>query len=172
MHTFARTTAVLDELGFNIIDARISMTRDGASVETFRVTEATGEAIVDPERADAIAAGISRVLTARDGARPDVTRRAPRQVRMFSTQTRIGFSEDTHNRRTTMELTAGDRPGLLSQIGYVFMMHDVVIETAKITTVGERAEDVFYVTDANGNPLSSQLCDVLLQELTEALDSQ
>ena len=77
-----------------------------------------------------------------------VTRRAPRQVRMFTTPTQITFSEDPVNRRTIVELIAGDRPGLLSQVAKVFMNEHVDIYTSKIMTVGERAEDVFYVTDA------------------------
>lgn len=169
-HTFARTTAVLDQLGFNILDARISRSRDGASVETFRVTDTTGEAIAEAHRADAICEGIRQVLNVTDRERPDVTRRAPRQVRMFSTPTKISFNEDTPNRRTIVELTAGDRPGLLSQIGHIFVMRNVIIETAKITTVGERAEDVFYITDANGNMLSQEQCDALLAELTATLE--
>ncbi|MDH3589177.1 MAG: [protein-PII] uridylyltransferase, partial [Gammaproteobacteria bacterium] len=172
MHTFALTTAVLDQLGFNIIDARISRSVDNASIETFRVTEATGEATIEPDRADAITAGISRVLSQDDDASPGVTRRAPRQVRMFTTPTQINFGDDAHNRRTIMELTAGDRPGLLSQIGQVFRAHDIVIETAKITTVGERAEDVFSITDAEGHALAKEQCEQLLAELVAILGTK
>ncbi|MBT8136397.1 MAG: [protein-PII] uridylyltransferase [Gammaproteobacteria bacterium] len=172
MHTFAMTTAVLDEMGFNIIDARISRSRDSASIEAFRVTEASGEALIDADRAAALTTAISRELNADAPGQPGVTRRAPRQVRMFSTPTRINFSDDQHNRRTMMELTAGDRPGLLSQVGDVFRRYDIVIETAKITTVGERAEDVFYITDATGNALSGAQCEQLNSELLESLDQQ
>ena len=52
-----------------------------------------------------------------------------------------------------MELVAGDRPGLLSDIARVFIDQGVDIETAKVLTIGERAEDVFYITDAGGKPL-------------------
>ena len=89
---------------------------------------------------------------------------------MFTTPTQISFSEDQHNRRTVMELTAGDRPGLLSRIGGVFRRHDIVIETAKITTVGERAEDVLYITDAAGNALTGTQCEQLNAELLKSLD--
>lgn len=172
LHTFAVTTAVLDQLGFNIIDARISRSRDNASIEAFRVTETDGAPTIEPDRVNAIEAGITRVLRADPGAQPDVTRRAPRQVRVFATRTQINFSLDSHNHRTVMELTAGDRPGLLSQVGRVFRNNDIVIETAKITTVGERAEDVFYITDADGEPLSSDQCDRLTGELLQTLDTQ
>ena len=52
-----------------------------------------------------------------------------------------------------LEMIAGDRPGLLSEIGKVFLAEQIDVNTAKIMTIGERAEDVFYVTDAHGGPL-------------------
>ena len=82
-----------------------------------------------------------------------VTRRAPRQVRMFSTPTQVNFSLDNRNNRTILELVAADRPGLLSEVGKVFKAERVAINGAKIMTVGERAEDVFYITGMDGLPL-------------------
>jgi [protein-PII] uridylyltransferase len=89
---------------------------------------------------------------------------------MFSTATQINFSEDSVNRRTILELIAGDRPGLLSEIGKAFMAERVDIHTSKIMTIGERAEDVFYVTDYNGKPLDAHARERLEQKLVEALD--
>ena len=100
-----------------------------------------------------------------------MTRRPPRQVRMFSTATLVSFAADETNDRTVMEIVAGDRPGLLCQVGQVLRSHQVGIQAAKILTVGERAEDVFYVTDPAGAPLTPELCDLLKQAVTHALDS-
>ncbi len=74
------------------------------------------------------------------------------------------------NNRTILELIAGDRPGLLSEIGKVFMQHQVYFHDAKIVTVGERAEDVFYITDKFGRPLTAQAREALQAELTTVLD--
>ena len=52
-----------------------------------------------------------------------------------------------------LELTAGDRPGLLCEVGQVLMQERIELHAAKIMTVGERAEDVFYVTDFENRPL-------------------
>jgi [protein-PII] uridylyltransferase len=90
---------------------------------------------------------------------------------MFSTKTEISFSEDLGRRRTVLEIIAADRPGLLNIVGQVFVDYSVDIETAKILTIGERAEDVFYVVDTLGEPLSAALCDELKSGLTGRLDS-
>jgi [protein-PII] uridylyltransferase len=169
-HSFAQTTALLDQLGLNIVDARITPTADGFSVDVYHVLEDTGVEIADPPRIRDIQQQLAHALSKRDDVTVTVTRRAPRQVRMFSTPTQITFSEDPVNQRTIVELIASDRPGLLSQVAKVFMTEGIDIHTSKIMTVGERAEDVFYVADTNSRPLSSEKREQLAQRLTESLD--
>ncbi len=53
-----------------------------------------------------------------------------------------------------MELVTGDRPGLLCQIGRAFMDCDITLQNAKIATIGERVEDVFFITDAESQSLN------------------
>ena len=169
-HSFARTTAVLDQLGLNVVDARVISTKDGFSLDTYVVLEETGAVISDPARIHEIERGLGRNLQQPENSPLTVTRRAPRQVRMFSTPTQVNFSLDTRNNRTILELIAGDRPGLLSDVGKVFKSEKVDIHGAKIGTVGERAEDVFYVTDTRGQPLQDPACRALQESLVKALD--
>jgi [protein-PII] uridylyltransferase len=91
---------------------------------------------------------------------------------MFSTTTQINFNEDQVNRRTALELIAGDRPGLLCEVGKVFMNERVAIHNAKIMTIGERAEDVFFVTDESGTPLNESARTQLREKLIAALDAR
>ena len=69
-----------------------------------------------------------------------------------------------------MELVAGDRPGLLSDIARIFIEQGIDIETAKILTIGERAEDVFYITDASGKPLDNDTKTKLREALLSRLE--
>jgi [protein-PII] uridylyltransferase len=167
---FARTTAALDQMGLNILDARITSLDRGMSLDTYLVLEDTGAAISDRGRAHEIEQQLWRVLQSPETVMPVVTRRAPRQVRMFSTPTQITFTDDSGRGRTIVELIAGDRPGLLSEIGKVFLAGNIDVVAAKIMTIGERAEDVFYVTDAQGSPLGDDARRRLQEQLAEALD--
>ncbi len=167
---FARTTAVLDQMGLNIVDARITPLEGGLGVDTYLVLEDTGQPIADRHRALQIEQQLRRVLQSAADDLPVVTRRAPRQVRMFSTPTQITFSEDLLQDRTVLEIIASDRPGLLSEIGRVFLSEQIDVATAKIMTVGERAEDVFYITDGQGRPLGERARQQLQERLTAALD--
>ncbi len=91
---------------------------------------------------------------------------------MFHTPTHIGISVDERNRRSVLELTAGDRPGLLCEVGRVLMQQRVELHAAKIMTVGERAEDVFYLTDFDNRPLSAAAAQQLQEQLMQALDQR
>jgi [protein-PII] uridylyltransferase len=169
-HGFARTTAVLDQLGLTIADARITPTGDGFSLDLYHVLEDDGAPITDPERLAEIERALWRSLQRPDAPLPAVSRRAPRQVRMFNTPTQITLSVDDRNQRSVLELTAGDRPGLLCEVGNVLMQEAVVLHAAKIMTVGERAEDVLYLTDLDFKPLSETAAARLKERLTSALD--
>ena len=170
LHSFARITGTLDEFGLNILDARIIPTGDDHNLDTYWVLDADGTPLNEPRRIAELHRAIMKALDRGQESVP-VTRRAPRQVRMFSTPLRIHFSHDAANQRTVLELVAGDRPGLLSRIGRVFHDLEIDLENAKITTVGERAEDVFFVSHA-GHPLPDALCAELSERLTAEIGDQ
>jgi [protein-PII] uridylyltransferase len=167
---FSRTTALLDQMGLNILDARITPLDGGLSLDTYLVLEDNGAPVSDRHRAHEIEQQLWRILQSEDARWPVVTRRAPRQVRMFSTPTQITFTEDPVRQRTVLELIAGDRPGLLSEIGKVLLAERVDVVTARIMTIGERAEDVFYITDEMGRQLTDENRLRLEEHLHKTLD--
>jgi [protein-PII] uridylyltransferase len=167
---FSRTTALLDQMGLNILDARITPLDGGLSLDTYLVLEDNGAPVSDRHRAHEIEQQLWRILQSDDAKWPVVTRRAPRQVRMFSTPTQITFTEDPVRQRTVLELIAGDRPGLLSEIGKVLLAERVDVVTARIMTIGERAEDVFYITDELGRQLPEETRLRLEEHLHTSLD--
>ncbi len=167
--SFGRITAVLDQLGLNVVDARITPTGDGFNLDLYHVLE-DGVPITDEDRQAEIPHAIWRSLQRPNDAPFAVSRRAPRQARMFNTPTQITISVDERNRRSVLELTAGDRPGLLCDVGKVLMDERIELHAAKIMTVGERAEDVFYVTDFDKRPLNAADSQRLRDRLMQALD--
>jgi [protein-PII] uridylyltransferase len=168
-YTFAIATAAFDELGMNVTDARIIPLPHDQSLSTFVILESDGGPISDLDRIGQLRSRLETDLAAQPDTSPSVRRRAPRQIRMFPTQPMASFSTDERNGRTVMELVAGDHPGLLCNVGNVLRDQAVKIETAKIMTVGERAEDVFYITDENHQPLSAARTEQLHNALISAL---
>ena len=94
-----------------------------------------------------------------------------RQLKAFRIPTRVRFQEDTANRRTVLEVVTADRPGLLARVGWTLAEHRVRLQNAKISTFGERAEDVFFVTDAGNRPLPAARLDEIRLALERALDA-
>ena len=169
-HTFAHATAALDELGMTIMDARVVPLENGYSLDTFIFMEQDKHIDIDSSRMTKIRRSLVRVLTASDDRVAKVTRSAPRQVRMFTTETIVEFRQDAANGRTVMELVAADQPGLLSKVGQVFIDRGLDIETAKIMTIGERAEDVFYICDEAGAQLDGTALQQLRADIIGKLD--
>jgi [protein-PII] uridylyltransferase len=169
--TFAHATAVLDELGMTIMDARVVPLEKGYSIDSFVIMELDYRVDIDESRMNKIRRSLTRVLTAYDDNEVTVTRRLPRQARMFTTRTSVEFSPSSSSDNTVLELVAADRPGLLSAIGRVFIERGIDIEAAKIMTIGERAEDVFYIRDESGKPIDKNAEEELRQALLTRLDS-
>lgn len=169
-HTFAHAAAVLDELGMTIVDARVVPLANDYSLDSFIFMELDKRMDVDPSRMAKIRRSLTRVLTSSDDDVAKVTRTPPRQARMFTTKTAVDFNRETTRGLTVMELDAADRPGLLSTVGKVFIDQGIDIDAAKIMTIGERAEDVFYISDETGAALGDEAKSLLRERLIDAID--
>jgi [protein-PII] uridylyltransferase len=168
---FAATVAALDQLHLTVMDARIITSNNGFSLDTYIVLDENGDRIADSARLAHIGNELRQSL-----ARPDqfpvlVQRRLPRQLKHFDVRTQVNLSNDLVHQRTVIEVITLDRPGLLARVGRIFMEHGVNLQNARIATLGERAEDVFFLTDAAQQPLSDpELCERLCAALREQLD--
>jgi [protein-PII] uridylyltransferase len=150
---FTLITAVLDQLALDVVDAGIITTADGHVLNTFHVLETSGQPVESELRAEEIRSALVEEVTAGDRREWHVSRRIPRMYKHFPIKTHIAFKPDELDHRTVMELITPDHPGLLSQVGRAFTECGVRLLNAKIATLGSRAEDIFYITDKNNQPL-------------------
>ena len=168
---FAATVTVLDQLQLTVLDARIITSTSGFSLDTYLVLDEHGVHITDPARLASIGDELRRTLASPDQFPVMVQRRLPRQLKHFDVRTEVNLSNDLQHQRTVIDITTLDRPGLLARIGRIFMDHGVNLQNARIATLGERAEDVFFLTDARQQPLSDpDLCERLCDALRDQLD--
>ena len=169
--TFAHVSASLDELGMTIMDARIVPLANDKSIDTYVFMESDENMKIDNFRIDKIISSLKQVLSFKDKETLTVTRSITRQAKMFNTPTKVNFDTTTLNDQTVLQLVAADRPGLLSSIGTVFIEKGINITSAKIMTIGERAEDVFYISDLHGSSLTqiaqNELANAILKKLDE-----
>ncbi|MHC5349580.1 [protein-PII] uridylyltransferase [Metapseudomonas furukawaii] len=171
---FAVTVAAMSQLNLNIHDARIITSTSQFTLDTYIVLDADGGRIGDnPARIREIREGLIDALKNPDGYPAIIQRRVPRQLKHFAFPPQVTISNDAQRPVTVLELIAPDRPGLLARIGRIFLEFDLSLQNAKIATLGERVEDVFFVTDANNQPLSDpELCrrlqDAIVSQLSQA----
>ena len=139
-------------------------------LDTFFVLRGDGSPIDGTaENFQQIASAINKSLASKKVAQSQ--QRIARTLRSFELPTDISFSMDDDRQLTIMELSAADRPGLLAQIALVISQHDVAIQAAKIQTLGERVEDIFFLNIGDsGELLDVELCDTLKTNLCKAID--
>ncbi|MGL6314452.1 bifunctional uridylyltransferase/uridylyl-removing protein GlnD [Vibrio sp. WXL103] len=160
---FATVVAELDRRNFNVHDAQVMTSKDGFVLDTFMVLDQHGEAI-DESRHKAVIKHLLHVLE--DGRPTKIrTRRAPRNLKHFKVKTRVNFLPTKSKKHSFVEFVALDTPGLLAKVGATFSELDISIHAAKITTIGERAEDFFIITGPTGGKLDAEQ----EQQLTESL---
>ena len=171
---FALITASLEQLDLNVMDARLYSSGDGHTLDTFYVLDADNEPLGDnPERIAHIKAQLSEQLQQDKRYLDIISRRTPRQMRLFSIPTSTSFFNDETLGLSVLEIITPDRPGLLARIGKIFVDFDVQLQNAKITTLGERVEDVFFITDNQQQPVSDQtLAENIQAAIRKELDEQ
>ena len=171
---FAATTAVLEQLNLNVLNARISASRGDFNLSNFIVTDAHHQSLAkDSDRREQVRQKLFEELDDPEDYPEIIQRRTPRQLKHFSFPTEVTFSNDMINLRTVMEVVTPDRPGLLARIGQILLKHQLTLINARIATLGERVEDVFFISDAKGDPISeASLCETLQHEICTQLDEQ
>jgi len=98
-----------------------------------------------------------------------LVRRLPRRLRPFKITPQIHFSAAQGGTKTLMDVACSDRPGLLSDISAAMVACGIRIHVAKITTLGDRVEDAFILSDTQNEPLNRDTRALLLSTLTETL---
>ena len=171
---FSLICAELEQLDLSVHDARIYNANDGMSLDTFYVLSSDGQPIAeDGARLNHIRNHLEHSL-AKDGLYPDrVARRTPRQMKSFSSPTKTSMSVDEIKNTSVLEVASPDRPGLLARIGKIFVDFNIELQAAKIQTLGERVEDVFFITDSEQQPITDpELCAAIQHAIREQLDEQ
>jgi len=169
---FQASTTILDRLDLTIQDARIVTADNGMTLNSYVVLEASEYAIADSaqyhEREREIRDTLTRQLRRPQGAVSPVSRLPKRQLRHFTTDTTVLFHDNGTNRHTIMEVSTSDQPGLLSRIAEILTRCETRLHKAKIATFGERAEDIFFITDKNNQPLMESMRECLRIRIIEA----
>lgn len=165
-----RITGGLDRLHLNILDARIHSTKSGLSLLIFVAVDPSGTTH-DKKWLQQTSQQLRQVLLSETSEIEPADRMVSRAQKQFRVKTTVTFNDAVSDEYTVMEIVSQDRPGLLYQVAKALLECKVKLLSAKVSTVGERAEDTFFITDRDGLPLTvEEQRASLVERLKEYLD--
>ena len=165
---FVRICGYFDRAGFSILDAKVHTSRTGFALDTFQITHPQCEATNPGSYRDLISLIETQLVLAMEssGPLPEPSRgRVSRRVKSFPITPRVSLRPDERAQHWLLSVSTSDRSGLLYGIARVLARHNVNLQLARVTTLGERVEDTFLVDGPELQQTRAQL-----QIETELLD--
>ena len=164
---FARICGFFDRINYNIVEAKIHTTRHNYALDSFLVLDPLNKTGHYRDLIGFVEKELARRIAVQAPLEPPVKGRLSRHVRHFPIAPEVSIRQDERGAYHALSVTAGDRPGLLYSIARVLVNYGIDVYSAKINTLGERAEDVFLIS---GDVLNDSKAVVRLEaDLLEAL---
>ena len=145
---FARICGFFGRARLSILEAKIYTTRHGYALDTFTVHDPANPNAAYREAISFVEFELKRALTERAPLQPPPAGRISRHLKHFPLSPEVRIFPDDKGTHYILEIVAGDRPGLLATIAYTLAAANINVASAKINTLGERAEDVFLLDGA------------------------
>jgi len=170
-YLFAHIITTLTKLRLSIVHARVITSNKGHALDTFLVLDANGKAINDEKQCEIVETELKHALEHPEEEIAIVAQGLPRQIRELRVPIEIYFGISTVNNYTTLEIKAPDYPGLLASLANAFVDCSIAIHNARISSLGERAHNLFHISNLNYLALEKehqeQLKNVILEYLQQ-----
>ena len=164
---FARICAYFDRAGFSILDARVHTANNGHALDTFQVV-ASAQPGHYRELTHMVESDLVRAIET-GGPLPDpAAKRVSRRVKSFPVPPRVTLRPDEKAQRWLLAISASDRAGLLYLVARILARHQLSVQLAKVSTLGERVEDTFLIQgpELQNNARQIEIETELLQALS------
>jgi [protein-PII] uridylyltransferase len=172
-HLFADSVVTLNHLGLHVVDASIATSANDFCFNSYIVLEDDGTPVRKSERKREVHERLSAALV--QETRPPISppRKISQRLKQFVTRTDVIITNPSDSVDSILQIVSSDRQGLLSMIGSLFVELDIVVHQARITTLGERVEDVFHITDVEGNRILNRArINQIVSSLEQRIDSE
>ena len=153
-------------MGSNIASAQITTTRDGYALDSFVLNREFKDDEDELRRARRISDTIERLLKGEGRLSALLQKRklGQRRIDAFTVEPEVVINNGLSARLTVIEVSGRDRPGLLYDLTSALSDLLLDIGSAHITTFGEKAVDVFYVTDLTGKQITNEARQKMVKE--------
>ena len=147
---FARICSFFERIGYSIAEAKIYTTRHGYALDSFQILDPGNKSVHYRDLTGYIEYELGKRLASQAPLEPPAQGRVSRLLKHFPITPEVSIVPDERGLYKVLSVIAGDRPGLLSRVARCLVEYHVNLNTAKVNTLGDRAEDIFLV---NGEAL-------------------
>lgn len=145
IYLFARICEFFERMNYNIMEAKVHTTQHGYALDSFLVMDAGSDETSYRDVMNYIEYELEQLLGKTEAPLSPRIGRVSRQQKHFPIAPDVSIMQDEKG-NYQLSIIAGDRPGLLARIAHVLTHHHIVIRSAKINTLGARAEDTFWIS--------------------------
>jgi len=163
---FARICNFFDRMAYNIVQAKIYTTNHGYALNNFIVLDQSGKSVSYSGLLKFIETELTQKISSSAPLESPLQGRMSRQVKYMCIQPQVKIVAETQGINHTLEIVAGDRPGLLAKVANIFLQQKVDLHNAKINTLGNRAEDSFLISAKQNQSLTANQLEQIKQNLT------
>ena len=146
-YLFARICSFFERIHYNIMEAKIHTTQHGYALDSFMVMDAGNSKVEYRDVMSYVEYELTQKLCGQEALPAPHSGRINRQLKHFPIAPEVSIEADEKGHHI-LSVVAGDRPGLLARIAHVLARHHINLHSAKINTLGARAEDTFQITGA------------------------
>ena len=148
---FAASTSILGRLNLNIVDARIITSKSGYIIDTYMVLDQNNKTITEGWQKQEIVEQLTKNLKQPELVKLQAQQSLPRLLQEFDHKTTVFIDDDSNQDTTLVHIRALDKPGLLAHIAQALYKCETRVHGARISNIGEQADNYFYITDNSNN---------------------
>jgi [protein-PII] uridylyltransferase len=143
---FARICSFFERISYSIVEAKIYTTRHGYALDSFQILDPNNKRPQYRDLIGYIEYELAQRLAVQAPLEPPAQGRVSRLLKHFPITPEVSIVSDERGLYKVLSVIAGDRPGLLSRVARCLVEYRIDLNTAKINTLGDRAEDIFLVS--------------------------
>ena len=167
--SFYKITSIFEQEGVSVRDAKVVRVNEEYCIYSFYFDHMRTMKDEINQKNETINKCINKAMASDSFSAQSGSQILSRRLRSFDKKVDISFSEDLIHNRTVMEITCIDRPGLLSNISKIFKEESIWIQSAKIATIGEKADDIFYLNNSKKECIDQSIYESLKTKINDSL---
>jgi len=167
--SFYKITSIFEQEGVSVRDAKVVRVNEEYCIYSFYFDHMRTMKDEINQKNEAINKYINEAMASDSFSAQSGSQILSRRLRSFDKKVDISFSEDLIHNRTVMEITCIDRPGLLSNISKILKEESIWIQSAKIATIGENADDIFYLNNSKKECIDQSIYESLKTKINDSI---